>query len=735
MPAQFQLGLELTNIANPISQAMSVLGSLAVIDAIQKSGSNFITEMKLASLIGRHRIDPVIKFHFQELVAKSNQSIISRYIDIIMESGSGPSVQEALKNPALFSMVIQLSGLAFAHQDEPLANTIVDAIEKIVQESGSDLGIVPDYVSLLGTVRACQQQTAAFRWAFLYDATEDKILKALDGLNTQFSNAQFRNRSLPVSVLKGLLMWLQSLQSFPEHRLLHLRCDTGISTVVVWCHHILGLSLIINIKKTEIRFGNAPYNVMVEESESQKAGVALMDPLDPHEPLFTLQEDENSLGTSYEHRAEAYGYGAKYLQLARLSSQEVQRGAKWVISHSIKICGATHASGFDTHVSSPRYLSEDRILSAGRFLFALDQVTTAPSDSLADLGEGIPTWQGCMTDFQWLALVAILTTFARIREDDLAKCKEMPLALNNLPMLPSELVRRCEPKDPSKFLDLLGSFEILSYLLLDRRMCNDDYVKPAVLVSAWGWSVFLDSIDFVDPFEVPVDTLRVMRGVPSRRGFRRTRIIDGPQSILMLPDLQSFSNSAIRLYSAPGVSRAGKGATLVGHHADAFQVTQHFTYHHMHGPPTYTYGFRKMTEWSIKSSRLPSCQCDKPRSELSTSISKHTASSARKITLIDKLFELNDPGVERAANRDPPSQFSDLERVFASKDRTRYYVYVSDNPAARWLQLETLYSHNGPENLVGGASDYYVVLGGQNTCVDCAVRSSEHLAPNAVFLL
>ncbi|KAF6225878.1 hypothetical protein HO133_009880 [Letharia lupina] len=738
MPVQFQLGLELTNIVNPISQALSALGSLALVDAIKKSGSDFITEIKLANLIGRHRIDPVIKFHFREMVAKSDQSIISRYLDIIMESGSGPTVQEALKSPPLFSMVIQLSGLAFAHQEEPLANAIVDAIEKIVQESNGDLGIVPDYVSLLGTIRACQQQTAAFRWAYLYDAAEDKIHEALDGLNNQFSNTQFKDRSLPVAVLQGLLMWLQSLQSFPEHRLLHLRCDTGISTVVVWCHHILGLSLMITIKGAEIRFGDAPYNVVVEESQNQKASVSLMDPLDPQEPLFTLQNDENSTGTSYEHRAEAYGYGAKYLQNAKLSSQEVQRGAQWVISHSVKICGAPPASNFDAHVFNPRYIDEDRLLTAGRFLFALDQVITAPSDNSADMGEDIPAWQGLMTNFQWLALVSIVITFARIREDDLVKCKEMPLALDKLPMLPTELVRRFERKDPEVFIDLLGSFDILSYLLLDRRMGNDAYVKPAVLLSAWGWSIFLDSMDSDDPFDVPVDTLRVLRGVPSRRGFRRTRIIDGPQSILMLPDLQSLSNSSLRVYSPPGVSRAEKGVTLVGHLADAFQVTQQFTYHHLHGPPTYTYGFRKMTEWSVRSSRLSPCQCDKPKSEYFTLTPKHTASSASKIALIDKLFELKDSPVDRATPPDAtnnPSQFSDLERVFATKDRKRYFVYVSDNPAARWLQLDTLYSHCGPENLVGGATDYYVALGGQNTCPECAVRKSELLPPNVVCLL
>lgn len=67
----------------------------------------------------------------------------------------------------------------FALENQSIANAIMGAIEKIVQESGGDVRIVPDYASLLGTLRACQQQTAAFRWALLYEATEQKIETAL----------------------------------------------------------------------------------------------------------------------------------------------------------------------------------------------------------------------------------------------------------------------------------------------------------------------------------------------------------------------------------------------------------------------------------------------------------------------------------------------------------------------------------------------------------------------------
>lgn len=725
LPAQFQLGLELTNIVNPISQAVSTLGSLALIDAIKKSGSDFITETKLASLIGRHRIDPVIKFHFQEMVAKSDQSVISRYLDIILESGSGPTVQEALKNPALFSMVIQLSGLAFAHEDESLANAIVEAIDKIVQESDGDVGIVPDYVSLLGTIRACQQQTAAFRWALLYEAAEEKIHKALASPDRHSSKRRktehaaptyresVKSRSLPLPVLQGLLMWLQSLQSFPEHRLLHLRCNTGISTVVVWCHHMLGLSLMVHMHGIEICFGDAPYNLVVEESQSQKAGVSLMDPLAPQEPLFTLQNDENSMGTSYEHRTEAYGYGAKFLQFAEYPEEELQERAQWILSHSlhfheIDVFGGTH------------YPSKNRLLSAFRFLFALDE-------GILDCEPNAARTANWSHDSKMNALVATVITFAKLPEDDLARCREMPLALNVLPIILSEETKP-DHNNPWGFPNLFESFKILSFLLLGRHMCHDDYIKPAVLVSAWGWSVILDSIDSVDPFDVPVDTLRVLRGVPSRRGLRRTRIIDGPQSFSKSATLQSSIDSRTHVCLTPGVSTAEKSVVLIGHHSDAFQVTQPFVC----GTQTYRYGIRKMTEWSIRPSRLPPCECDKPKRDCSTLRSKHSASSAHKVSAIENLVAKNS-NAEWDSLGQTSRPFSELERVFTLKHSEIYFFYVSDNPAARWLQLEVVLRDFEHEN--GAIYGYHVVLGGPNTCVDCAVRNSELISPNVVVLL
>ena len=735
VPVQFQLGLELTNIVNPISQAMSALGSLAFMDAIKKSGSDFITETKLANLIGRHRIDPVIKFHFREMVAKSDQSMISRYMDIILESGSGPIVQEALKNPALFSMVIQLSALAFAHDNESLANILVEVIEKIVKESNSDNCIVPDYVSLLGTLRACQQQTAAFRWALLYEATEEKIRKVLAIPDNQMSQEKgatypataFRlpetyeydqRRALPIAVLQGLLMWLHSLQSFPEHRLLHVICDTGLSTVVVWCHHVLGLSLIINIREMEICFGDGPYNLVVVYSTDQNAGVSLMDPLDLHEPLFTLQNDQHSTSMSYDHRAEACGYGTKFLQYANVAEREQATLAQFVKSRTVEICEHFGTSNMDSDAGlestidiGPRYPSRSRILSACRFLFSSDESATMPKPDLSSNlhYSRLPVVQ---------ALVAVVITFARVSEDDLTRCKEMPLALNVLTSIRNREVAAFTNVGSEVYFDLLESFELLSLLLLGQNWYHD-YGRPAVLLSAWVWSAFLDSIDDIDPFDVSINTLRVLRGVPSRQGIRRNRIIDGPPRAVAPAMWRSLRSNSLISALAAGIGRAERDIVLVGHHNDAFQVTQQFTCRNQLQSP-FRYGFRAMAEWSIRSRRFPPCQCY---------ISQGEQPSGSKLQAIDRILK-EDDGLTPCSDPKGLDLALELERVFSLNDRTKLFTYVSNNPAARWLQLATMYGDNE-----GGSDNWSVVLAGRDTCVACAVRNGKRLPSPIVFLL
>ena len=761
LPTGFQLGLELTNIASPLSTALSKLGSLALIDAIKRSGSDAITEMKLASLLGRHRIDPVMEISFRRVVAKSDQSVISRYVDIILESGAGPTVQEALKNPALFSMIIQLSLLAFAHEDVPLANAAVAAIENILRDSGADLEATPDYVSLLGTIRACQQQTAAFHWLWYYDAVESKIRAALEtsqGDDQRMNRGAKRRRiqsprkgmpksittrSMPFAVFQTLLMWLQSLQSFPEDRLLQIKSDTGLSTIVVWCHYVLGLTVNLRLSRGgDIGFGQGfgqgLSNVYLEECKPKQACASLLDAVDKHEPLFSLSASDEDPFIGFEDRADAYGYGVKILKLAASEIGELQMCSHWIIGRGISLFRSSITSNEDElpETALPHmHLTERKVVHAGSFLFALDHVDMAIVEtSMKESLKKSKDMRTIMSRVNWPSLVAILLTFARIR--DLEQCINLPLSTEAYWQLQKDDhgIEKFDLNASGPLPDLILSFKLLSRLLLGHCF-SDDYVKPAVLISAWGWSLFLDCIDAADPVDVSIETFRVMQGVPSRRGVRKTRIIDGPTDVRLSSTLGETLDHQDHVTYFPGVSTARRGPVLVGHHgSDAFSITQSFDWQSYHRlDKKYKVGFREMQNLRMAFDVLPPCECEDSALEdlkLIDDIMRGESGLIWEHGQLRNIYKPRwpEPGedlnvspervfVKRFVGPSAPGeiQFPGSSNVkYSEKDATGvWFFYVTQNNAARWLQLNDIYWYTTRDR------DIPCVVRGKDCCIKC----------------
>ena len=704
LPVQFQLGLELTNIVNPLSQAVSAFGSLALVDAIKKSGSDVITEMKLASLIGRHRIDEVIKWHFREQIAKSDQSILSRYVDIVLESGAGPTVQEALKNPALFSMVIQLSALAFGTEDESLANGIVEALERIVEESGRDMGIIPDYVSLLGTIRACQQQTAAFRWAPFFEDVEWRILKKIRDVHPQLREQalSLRIRALPFPVLQALIMWLQSLQTLPEHRLLHLECNRGISMAVVWCHHLLGLTVSVKIRGSEITFGKGIVNVVIEECTSPKA--ILMDPADPSEPLFTLVKDENYSGASHELRADAFGFGMTVSRKSLENTNDIVHCAHSIIAESLKFLVPAKPSRSRvpslTEILDPES-QRQRLLRAAHFVFAELNIDMKLVSSLRSGWPSKSIRSGVNTD----VLIAIIMAFARVEEHDLEGIRHLPLSIRQYDQLQVTFdgskfsvhnSRIPPPRTPSydKFripLGMLDAHTLLCRLLLG-HMYSDEYTD-AVLISAWGWSVFLDCMNTNDPAGVSIDKIRVVPGVPSRHGLRRSRIIDGPIEVQSQLATVGSPIGKTHIHDISGISSVRGGRMSVGHRSDAFQVTQPLLWTSFQNEQcSRRVAFRKrIGQCANETLILKSCDCaemDEPkeiiawldeRLMLSCDEKTHNCTEPDRQHYKSKL-----PSLKEGPSQDLPERVFEVSQHHKRGELLCYYT-ASDDASARWL--------------------------------------------------
>ena len=159
-----------------------------------------------------------------------------------------------------------------------------------------------------------------------------------------------------------------------------------------------------------------------------------------------------------------------------------------------------------------------------------------------------------------------------------------------------------------------------------------------------------------------------------------------------------------------------KGAILVGHHSDAFQVSQQFT--RRNEPRSLSrYGFREMAEWSIRSRRVPSYHY------LSCKSKDPTGS---KLEAIDNL--IREGLMTREWLQGPEFRPRESESVFSSMDCRTVFFYVSGNAAARWLQLAILCE----------TKDAPIVLADPNACVGCTIRNSDYFretAQQSFFLL
>lgn len=750
MDAQFQLGFELTNILNPVTQVVSAISSIAIVDAVRKAGSDVLTEVKLASFLGKNRIDSILEPHFRQAVGKSERNLISRYLEIFLESGAGPTVQNALKDTALFSMIVQMSLLCSVHEHQPFANAMVEAIARIVRDFKGNPKAIPDYPSLLGTMRVIQRETAAFQWSALFDSVErtiqDRLSKAdppskplakkrkrskPSCLNLDRSSVE--NRGLSFPVLQALLLALESLQHFPKERQIYIECGTGISTLVVWCFHVLGLSVKVWIEDREVTFGHGPFNVLIKEILTMRSSVSLIIPLSQDEPLFTLSSSERDPKFGPELRAKILGFGQAALKEMDVQPRDMIRACYSVIAGALaslnRDCSCKRSSWFRMHLpetheahcnrSPRRFPGKAQIIEAARMFFGLDEVDEAILKEVECTQTKSKREKGCAQ------LVPLLLSLSRVQPQDLEQCTDVPLSIKvYITRLKSETSN--SGLFDMEFPSITESFEILAHYLLGQRF-SDSFIEQALLVSDCGWSIFFDAIDATDPSDVSICNLRMLVGVPavedaSMDRVVKDRVLDGPTEL-------SFSYSDSTLLKAhwlsntssvnffPGVSTAKRGSSLIGFRDnDAFLATQSFTWN-FRGTEAKTHilGFREMLELCKDSTWLPPCACGDKTTELrSLEAGQFFIVKGSNVDRI-QLEALKDHGV---LNSEYAICFFPKTRESTREDEPTWIFYVTKNPAARWLQMDdmvrnTIFSEN---------TDPELYIRDNDTCMPCACK-------------
>ncbi|MCJ1229757.1 hypothetical protein MMC12_006427, partial [Toensbergia leucococca] len=241
----FSLSLELANLAHlfPVRAGIAYTTESIITWAreLKRTGSDFLVEEDLAVVFGRARIVPLLENHFRDVVKISSFVPLSGDSEIVLDAGPGPTLRRALKDARYMATVIQLSFLAWMHEETTLAAALTESMltryDQRVQNATSD----PDYEGILGTLRACISQTSQFPWEMLMSLVESKFPKSVAWFHIIGSPLKI----LSPNLLLGAMDYLYLVQSLPEDRIIVVDNQMGLVPIVVWGYCILGLTVLV----------------------------------------------------------------------------------------------------------------------------------------------------------------------------------------------------------------------------------------------------------------------------------------------------------------------------------------------------------------------------------------------------------------------------------------------------------------------------------------------------------
>ncbi len=750
LPSQFSLSVELTKFI-PAASIVNVTYQAAIDIArrLQKSGSDIIVEEDLALIFGRNRILPRFESSFRTAVKESRYQQFSGYLDIVLADGAGPTVHRSLQDPRFFSMIVQLSLLAWCHDTDTLAASMAVACERRVRDAPPEQQHFPTRDGIAGSLRQCRDQTAHFQWILLFRAVEEEL--ALDQL------ARRSSRKLPFVVLQGGLDFFFAVQSLPEDRLVHVVSHEGCCVIVVWAHHVLGLNVTVHIRDEMIKFGQGKEQVVLEYQTKSEDPTSMCLLSADGEEVFRIASDTEWCPPLHDDfRVPAEGYGKSVLEAYFGTDDAVCQDLAHVTVANCWNAAVEYSQEYSRHPRLPMAgrssrrlscFSTKRIFEVGCFLFGdaslnLDTArrmaremslerSSAEYDSLELLIQS--SQATCLWQKKWYpnetplevcdgvaksARLADLTQvieelscvlFAFTAVSNLSDCSQLPLCrgsgveswsrrfeVSDLTQHPHHSIELCEPN---------VLFDIMARLLLGFEH-DVHMLRKASLVSSWGWSIYLPTIGAVDPASIEPESIKVARGVPARYDERKSWIIDG-----------SNSRTDIGMYPYKQIDRAGDVAALkclnittkprlfVGSHGCVFEASLELDGSREFGGKTtfVVLGYRRLAtiRWGVD--LLPNCL--------------HRRRSDEELTLPENTYTF----IGYGSNPSP-------------SPNAVYAGLTAGDSTARWLLMEPTCISNKR------SSRWYdrnraPLLRGDNCCFACAVKHGHdaiEVGPNAL---
>ncbi|MCJ1288747.1 hypothetical protein MMC34_000276 [Xylographa carneopallida] len=625
---QFAVSYELSQLV-PVVPIVNLAsrGLLELVRDFQSSGSNLITEHDLAEIFSRSYIDAQFASTFKTAVQKSKIRKLAGIAEIVLEAGAGPTVQHALKETPFFSMVVQLSVLLWAHNVTSLATTLSKSMEYRATDRHQTF---PSYQDLLGTLRSIQQQTSGFLWE-LYFSAVDAILKS--SLQIHVGDI---SRAIPHAILRTLIDALPAVQRFPENHFLLIRTSEGITALIVWIHHVLGLTVEIKSKTTIYKFGKDTASVSIDCSTEDSlllAEVTLFN--ETLDVIFRATKDpldDPILEPACRHTLR--GYGLRYLDYYGSDNAHAQKFVVLFTKSCLDLAEAKRNElrhNFSTINTNDKYVpSRERILAVMRLLFPhydigpFDHKQPQPQNDANCPFDAVPSSPRSKNDDQVMNMPSksrrTLTrlVFALAMLNNLDECGEVPLKVYGLQQRMGL---------GYSVLTAQEAFTILASLLLD-RFHEELQLDRAAVASCWGWSLCISSILVEDPAEIRAD-LSIKRGVPARNKERKEWIMDHPSGLLWNHTMDDKENLDYETVALPGDSDVliksfmdySNVRYLVGTTDTSFQVYTIFTCGHKPNSDAHVYarlGFRYMQNIYWNTCSLPQCEHNVQKKEYLT---------------------------------------------------------------------------------------------------------------------
>ncbi|KAL8748142.1 MAG: hypothetical protein Q9184_007502, partial [Pyrenodesmia sp. 2 TL-2023] len=252
-PVQFSLSLELAKVF-PIREALQsgVEQVVSLVRALKRTGSDFLVEKDLGEIFGRGKIKPSLEKAFRDVVKSGLSQPLHVDSSISLDTGPGATVLRALTDRFYMSSVIQLSFLTWMHEETTLASALVEIMLWRHRSNVPGATPDPDYDGTLKTLQACSSQTSQYRWDDLVRLVEERFPKSSPIFRAERSPLRY----LTSNLLLGAMDYFYMAQSLPEDRFILVENQTGLIPIVIWAHHILGLTVLVrNSPDGDVAFG------------------------------------------------------------------------------------------------------------------------------------------------------------------------------------------------------------------------------------------------------------------------------------------------------------------------------------------------------------------------------------------------------------------------------------------------------------------------------------------------